>query len=303
MKTNKRVTTIFISLIVLLSGLNSCQPQTKSQVSEHNSLIDSLIHINRINERAIVVSFGADAISAINTNDGIVIIDAGISTGLTKRIRKKIEHEFNCNTVSYVINTHAHRDHYGGNSVFSESHTIGHVNGLKEIDERLAEPEMTLSSLERIVAEYDLELHSSQRLSDEWVNAFTQKTRYQYAYNDAKNLVPIKKPNITFSDSLVISVGDIIFEMKYFGECHSSSDIFVYLPELKLLFSGDLIFQYGRPSINDKTLSAKEKWHQAIQWSEKRLNNIEYVIGGHGQILSPDDLSSFFRIILEKGNT
>ena len=303
MKANVKIRYKYFSLILLIANLYSCNPQTSSQIDETNSLIDSLIQINKINERTIVVVFGADAISAINTDDGIVVIDAGISTGITKKIRKTIEDEFKSNNFSYVINTHAHPDHYGGNSVFSESKIIGHVNGLKEIDERLVDSEKALSALGSIVNEYELELQSSQMNSDKWISACKQKTRYQYAYNDLKNLVPIKKPNITFSDSLDISAGDITFEMKYFGKCHSSSDILVYVPELKILFSGDLIFQYGRPSINDRTLSEKEQWYKAILWSEKRLQNVEKVITGHGQILSAEDLSSFLRIILEKGNT
>jgi glyoxylase-like metal-dependent hydrolase (beta-lactamase superfamily II) len=293
MKENIQMRYNYFFLIVLLANLYSCNPQTTSQADETGSIIDSLIQIKRINERTIVVVFGADAISAIKTEEGIVVIDAGISTGLTKIIRKKIEEEFKCSNFCYVINTHAHPDHYGGNRVFSASKIIGHVNGLKEMDERLADSEKVLGDLGRIVDEYDVELQSSQRHSDHWIRAFEQKTRYQYAYNDVKNLVPIKQPGITFSDSLNISAGDMSFELKYFGKCHSSSDILVYVPELKLLFSGDLVSQYGRPSINDRTMSEKEQWYNAIQWSGKRLHNIESVISGHGEILSADDFSSF----------
>jgi len=86
MRSTIRILSTFISLTVLLSNLYSCQSQSTYQATEINSLIDSLIQVSRINDRTIVVSFGADAISAINTEEGIVIIDAGISTGLTERI-------------------------------------------------------------------------------------------------------------------------------------------------------------------------------------------------------------------------
>ena len=300
MKSTGGIVSAYISLLGLLSILYSCQSRPTFRSTEFNPLIDSLIQINRINDRTIVVSFGADAISAINTEDGIVIIDAGISTGLTEKFREKIENEFNCSNISYVINTHAHPDHYGGNSVFSESQVIGQVNGFKEIDNRLAATEEKLSSLTDIIDAYDSDLQSCQKHSEEWIHAFTQRTRYQYAYNDVKHLVSIKKPDITFSDSLVLTVGNIRFEMKYFGKCHSSSDIFVCVPELGLLFSGDLISEYGRPSINDRTMSEKEQWYQAIQWLERRLSTIEDVVTGHGQLLSTDDLSSFSKMIVLK---
>lgn len=303
-----RIRSYIFSLIVWLPGLFSCHPHASSRADETNALIDSnamidsLIQIQRINESTMVVKFGADAISALHTDQGIVVIDAGISTGLTERFRKKIVHEFTGSHFPYVINTHAHPDHYGGNSVFSESAVIGHLNGLEEMDERLADPEKTFSTLGNIVDEYDRELKSAPRHSEEWIRAFTQKTRYQYAWMDVKNLIPVKKPDITFSDSLVVQVGSTTFEMKYFGQCHSNSDILVHVPEQKLLFAGDLILQYGRPSINDTTMIEKEQWIKALYWTEKRLPDIEHVISGHGQILSPDDLSSFMRIIREKAN-
>ena len=39
---------------------------------------------------------------------------------------------------------------------------------------------------------------------------------------------------------------------------------------------------------------------RAISWIEKRMNNIEKVIEGHGQILSTDDLKQFNKNILNK---
>ena len=57
-------------------------------------------------------SFGAEAITAINTENGIVVVDAGISTALTQKYRRKIEQEFQHGHFSYIINTHADHDHY-----------------------------------------------------------------------------------------------------------------------------------------------------------------------------------------------
>jgi cyclase len=124
-----------------------------------------------------------------------------------------------------------------------------------------------------------------------------QIIRYQSAYHDAKKKVPIKKPDILFLDSLTINMGDVTFELKYFGRCHSKSDILVYIPELNVLFAGDLMFQYGRPSIRDKSMAEKDIWYRAVEWTEKRMPYIETVIGGHGQIFAKDDLLTFHKNI------
>ena len=145
----------------------------------------------------------------------------------------------------------------------------------------------------KIVEEYDSKLQECAQNSEEWFEEFTQKTRYLNAYTDAENAIPIKKPDIAFSDSLKIDMGDITFELKYFGQCHSMSDILIYVPELKLLFTGDLMFRYGRPSIVDKTMGEKDLWINAIRWIEKRMDHIDLVIGGHGQMMSIEDVKSF----------
>ncbi len=42
------------------------------------------------------------------------------------------------------------------------------------------------------------------------------------------------------------------------------------------------------------------RWMQAIAWIQKRINRIEKVIEGHGQILSIDDLKQFNNNILSR---
>jgi len=290
-----------VLIAFLIVSFFSCTTNDLSQAEEADRMVDSLIQISRLNDHIVLVSFGADAVTAVNTEKGIVVIDAGISTGLTTKFRKRIEAEFQSSNFAYVINTHAHPDHNGGNSVFTDAKVVGHENGLEEIEEQWANTSKVMLALQKIVEEYNSKLKACKWYSDDWYDAFKQLTRYQYAYLDVKNSVSIKKPNVTFSDSLNIAMGDITFEMKYFGKCHSNSDIFIFIPELKVLFSGDLIFQYGRPSINDKDLEEMELWRRAVLWTEKRLHNIDIIISGHGQILSIDDLKSFNRIILEQG--
>ena len=231
------------------------------------------------------------------------MIDAGISTRLTSTFKNRISETFRSEHFAYVINTHAHHDHNRGNSVFNTARVVGHVNGVKEIDQQWEYPEKTKIALGKIVKEYDSTLQECRQNSEEWFDAFTQKTRYQYAYNDAVNAIPIKKPDIAFPDSLDIDMGDITFELKYFGQCHSRSDILIYVPELKLLFTGDLMFRYGRPSIVDKTMGEKDLWINAIRWIENRMDHIDLVIGGHGQQMSVDDLKSFNEKIREQIRT
>ena len=295
MDTGILLRTLLLSII--LAGFFNCK---RSLPAENKiATVDSLIQEQWINEATIMVYFGADAITAINTEKGIVVIDAGISTALTQKYRRRIERDFQLSHFSYVINTHTHHDHCRGNSVFPEAHVVAHENGPLEMEIYWKDPEQVAQSLGSLAKEYEAKAQECLPLSEDWLHNFTQQIRYQYACEDAGNRIPIRKPDILFSDSLLIDLGDITFELKYFGRCHSNNDILVYIPQLKILFCGDLIFPYGRPSIREN-MTDQQRWLEAIEWTEKRMDKIDIVIGGHGQLLTREDLQAFCQIILEK---
>lgn len=284
----------------MFAAIFSCNRTAVSPIEESKNLIDSLVQSQWIDEQLLMLSFGAESVSAINTENGIVMIDAGISTGLTKVYREKIEQAFQNKPVAYVINTHAHHDHYRGNSVFPEAVIAVHENGLDEIDQYWKDPLKVQQSLESIAEEHAQAIQNCQPHSDDWYFNLTQEIRYREASLDAKKKIPIRKAQITFVDSLTLDMGDTTFEMIYFGKCHSNSDILVYVPELKVLFSGDLIFEYGRPACREPDITEKAQWLKAIQWTKLRTANIEKVIGGHGQVLTLEDLKAFHSLILKK---
>jgi glyoxylase-like metal-dependent hydrolase (beta-lactamase superfamily II) len=296
---NFNIIIVLIAFLFIITLSCSNIEKDNSGVSRNDFLIDSMIVVNKLNDKAILLLLGSDAVAAIKTDRGIVIIDAGISTCLTLRYRRKIENEFQSNNFVYVINTHSHSDHNGGNSQFLKAKIIGQENGLKEIATQLSNPDKK-NRISEIVKQYESKLQEFDKNTEEWYDAFLQKTRYSFALFDVEMQIPVKRPELTFSDSLKINMGDVGFEMVYFGICHSNSDILIYIPELKILFTGDLFFKYGRLSMADTSLKDKEKWKKAIAWIDDRILNIQTIIGGHGELLSIKDLNSFKKNILEK---
>ena len=291
---------IYMLFYAWITTCIACNPKAELKIDNDEPNIDSLINVVRVNEKTRVISFGADAITAINTERGIVLIDAGISPGLTARYIKRIEAEFKSNHFAYMINTHGHYDHTGGGKAFGSVRMVCQENVLQEIAEQKNNPEKRILNLKRIADSYDLQLQKSKPHTKEWNELFTQKIRYQNAYLDVVKDNSTIKPDITFQDSLNMDMEDATFEMFYFGKCHSNSDICIFVPELKILFVGDLFSAYGRPSIMDTVMTDKARWQQAVRWLEQRMFHIEMIIGGHGQILSANDLRSFNSNIMGK---
>ena len=166
-----------LSLGIILAGLYNCK---RGSSPEHKiAPVDSLIEDQWINETTYMVSFGSEAITAINTEKGIVVVDAGISTNLTQKYRTKVEQVFQHGRFSYIINTHAHHDHYRGNSAFPEAQVIGHENGLLEMEEYWKDPAQVEKSLGSIAKEYGSKALKSSPGSEEWYHNVRQQIRYQ----------------------------------------------------------------------------------------------------------------------------
>ena len=289
-----------ISFLVIILTFSACRAETAAYNKSESAKIDSLIIISEINDRTAIIKFGYDAVTAIKTSEGIVLIDAGISTFLTGKYKGIIENQYQQKNFRFVINSHGHHDHIRGNSLFPQAQIVGQENIPMELSDYLVNSDSMLIKLSNIINNYDREFRDSLQYGSGWEAGFSQKIRYRGAYDDLKNDVHFKLPDITFPDSMVLECGDATFEMKYFGNFHSNSDILIYVPEIKVLFTGDLFTRYGRLSMMESSLTDPDKWMHAISWINQRINNITCVINGHGQVLTTDDLKRFNEIILEK---
>ena len=284
---------LIIYILICIHLFSGCSSNQNNQNVLDSKKIDTLIKVQKVNDRTVVVNFGFDAVTAIKTMHGIVLVDAGISTVLTDKYRNTIENVFHQNDYVYVINTHGHHDHIAGNGIFSKAKVVGHENCKNDISERWTNPEKSMINLSKIVEDYEQQLQQAMPNTSGWNDIFTQKIRYMSAFWDVKNHVSVKLPDITFSDSLKIELGDTTIEMIYFGKFHSNSDILIYVPEIRVLFVGDLFSKYGRPGMSNSLITDEIRWMQAIEWIKRRTNNIETIIDGHGQLLSTDDVKLF----------
>jgi glyoxylase-like metal-dependent hydrolase (beta-lactamase superfamily II) len=296
----KNTSLLIMSALIFVHSFSGCSSRQSRQAKNESRRIDSLIEVRRINDCTITVKFGYDAITAISTVEGIVLVDAGIATSITARYKRIIENEFHSDNIAYIINSHGHHDHLRGNSIFPQAQVIGHVNCQMDASEGGDNPESLLMSAGKTVQDYDQQLHNSVPGTDEWNDIFTQKMRYTGAYLDLKKGTSFKLPDITFTDSMKLEIEDTSFEMIYFGKFHSNSDILIYVPEIRVLFTGDLFSKYGRPGMSSSSVNDEKRWMTAIKWIQGRISDTEIIIDGHGQTLSTDDVELFINNVLKK---
>lgn len=132
-----------------------------------------------------------------------IIIDPG-STKEVSEVKDKIE-EYGLN-LKYIINTHSHFDHIGGNEVLKSNFNVKLGISKKESD-NLSDPEKNLSR------------YMGTEIKSPEADFFLEP-----------------KESLTFGDSKV----EIIY-----CPGHSLGSISLYNKENKLLFSGDTIFKNG----------------------------------------------------------
>lgn len=88
----------------------------------------------------------------------------------------------------------------------------------------------------------------------------------------------VELPTETFSDSRIIELGDKRIEVLWLGQSHSIGDIVVWLPEERLVISGDMAFHERLLPIFEETDT--RLWLES--WERFEALGALYVIPGHG---------------------
>jgi Metallo-beta-lactamase superfamily len=91
-------------------------------------------------------------LTAIRGAKGLALIDTEMSPRIMAPIKEQLERSFGRSDWRYVINTHAHDNHAGGNSLFTNAVIVGHENlpeDMQWIIRRQSEPNSKKRELER----------------------------------------------------------------------------------------------------------------------------------------------------------
>ena len=103
-------------------------------------------------------------------------------------------------------------------------------------------------------------------------------------------------PMLTFDDHLTLWAGDVRAELRYIGTpAHTTNDVVGWLPEQRLLFAGDLVFNGGTPFAVMGSVSGALR-------SLERLRELDaaVIVPGHGPVCDPsvlDTLERYYRLV------
>ncbi|MBB4894954.1 cyclase [Streptomyces olivoverticillatus] len=193
-----------------------------------------------------------------------LLIDTAATERRARLLRDAVE-ESGAPRPSLVVNTHHHGDHTYGNCVFTpEATVVGHVACRRET---LAE---------------GLQLHAIWPSVD---------------YGD----IEVSAPTLTYTDELTLHLGETEVRLLHPGTAHTVGDTIAWLPEQRVVFTGDLIFEGGTPFIVMGSLSGSLRALEAL-----RALDAETVVPGHGRVTDPgvyDTIEGYLRFVDDLART
>jgi cyclase len=208
------------------------------------------------------IAFGGICNRGIITSKGsVLVIDAGINAAEASPLREAAQ-QFQQQGPLMLFNTHPHGDHVYGNQVFADC---------------------------TIIAQKDLHADLVKN-GEQTIAAWKQRP----GMGDAIKDVVLTIPTVTFDDKLTVFVGDIEVQLIHFGIAHSPSDTVAWLPQFKILFTGDLLFNTIVPVLPPGSNSGN--WVHALE--QLQQIGAEHVIPGHGPVQAPSALEDLHQWLL-----
>ncbi len=184
----------------------------------------------------------------------VAVVDTFVSPAAAKELMTEI-HKITDLPVRYVINTHYHLDHTGGNAVFAEAGATiiahGNVRG--------------------------------------WLRTENLKFFGPTPKPEDKAMVEaLVLPDVVYTDGLEIDLGSKVVQVRYMLG-HTGGDSVVFVPSAKVVFTGDLFWEHHLPNLID---ASTEPWIQTLDKLLAEQKSATFV-SGHGGLGVASDVRDF----------
>ena len=224
--------------------------------------------------RMMVVS---NAAVIINEAD-VLVVDSHISPAAASALLTELR-RITPKPVRYVVNTHFHFDHSHGNQAYPPGvEIIGHEFTREMM---AAGKSMSGAAYEAIVGSIPQRI---EQLKRDIANASDAQQRarlegqlvLQQDLLLATRAVRPTPPTTTLASRMTLHRGDRAIQLVFFGRGHTGGDVVVYLPQEKVLVTGDLLLE-GVPYMGD---AFPVEWVETLE-QVKQLD-FDVVMPGHG---------------------
>lgn len=205
----------------------------------------------KITEQIYMLKGAGGNIGVMIGREGTLLIDNQFAP-LSNKINGAVK-TLDPGPVKFLINTHLHGDHTGGNENFYRMGTT--------------------------MISHD---HVRDRMMKESFNARTNRT-----------IPPRDKeawPTVTFADKLNVHLNDDDIVLHYFGIGHTDGDVIVQFAKANVVHTGDAFVRYGYPFIDTSSGGGINGFVTTLDKILSLLDDNTKVIPGHGELATKEDV-------------
>lgn len=240
----------WIALLVC-AALSVSASAEEAQTAKHR--------VTKLTEKIYLLQGNGGNIGAFVGAGGVLLVDSGfawLAKDLDNTLRK-----IDAGPIRYVVNTHWHGDHAGGNDYFSRTATIiAHPNVRKRFQTR------------------------------QEINYFdvVQPQRAAAAY-----------PSITYTDALTLYFNGERVDIVHYPNIHTDGDSVVYFPDSNVAHLGDGFFRHVFPFVHQDSGGSIVALARHLDHIIDRLRPDVKIIPGHQDVATLDDLKRYRDMIKE----
>lgn len=222
--------------------------------AQQNNMDTVKIRPVKVTENIYMLKGSGGNIGVMIGKDGTLMIDDQFAP-LSNKINGAIK-TLDPGTIRFLINTHLHGDHTGGNDNFAK---------------------MGIT----IVAHDNVR----ERLSKEQVNKVFNRTTPPRA----KEALPV----ITFPDKMTFHLNDDDIELIHLDPAHTDTDIAVRFKNANVIHTGDMFVRYGYPFIDVSSGGGISGFITSLDKMLAMMDDNTKVIPGHGELATKADVKVF----------
>lgn len=238
--------TVSLVLLILCSGLAFSSDSADFTVKKIGDGVYAAVSPDRSKA-------GSNAGFIVGSN-GVVVVDTFTTTDAAKELLTEIRKVTNL-PIRFVVNTHYHLDHTGGNAVFAEAGAI-------------------------ILA---------HRNVYSWLRAENLKFFGPSPKSEEKaQVASLVLPDLVYSEAVDIHLDSRLVQVRYMRG-HTGGDSVVIVPDANVVFGGDLVWQKHLPNLID---ASTQPWIQTLD-SLLREHPSATFVSGHGDVATPADVNAF----------
>jgi len=246
-----------VSILFAFSGMAQAQQYQPSSVRPPFDQVE--INTTVLGDNIYMLDGEGANITVAVAADGVIMVDTQFAE-LNQKIRDAIT-ALTALPIRYLIITHFHRDHTGGNAGFAQDGAI-------------------------IVAHENV----GKVLETGSLNGLTG--------NVVPPAVPEALPQISYTDAMTLHLEGLTAKLRHEGNWHTDGDTQIYFPEANVLVAGDIVTFGVYPNIDVSYGGNIDGMIEGVEAMLEITDNNTKIIPGHGPVGTKAMMVEFHQMLV-----